>query len=90
MGYMLIPKLYFIFPFSYMHFMYVYFSRNGQVSDYKSLMRVGFGSTTLLDEYQAAGMHIQPCMFNAGELMHLYLILCNKLQNLDVEMFLIF
>ena len=83
MGYRLIPKLYFILPFSYMHFLYVYFSRNGQVSDYKSLLGVRFGLESLLDEYQVDGMHIQPCMFNADELMHLYLILCNKLQNLD-------
>ena len=53
-----------------MIFMYVYFSRNEQVSDYKSLLGVGFGSAAPLDEYQVAGMHIQPCMFNADDIMN--------------------
>lgn len=35
-------------------------TRNGQASDYKGLLGVGFGSAALLDEYHAAGMHIQP------------------------------
>lgn len=40
-------------------------TRNGQVSDFKSLLGVGFGSAALLDEYQAAGMHIQPSLNTA-------------------------
>jgi hypothetical protein len=45
-----------------MHFFSVCFSRNGQASDCKSLLGVGFGSTTLLDEYKVVGMHIQPLL----------------------------